>query len=202
MQFKKNFVFFVLAAVIASASAIPLPGSVDLVSATNDLVNVVDFPVRGRSPVKVEVRDPRHGGDSGSRGRGDSRNRRDVSSCLHYPTSWSRLIQTSFNQLEARRHGSGSRGRGDSRGRRDLEARRHGSGSRGRGNSHTRRDLEARRHGSGSRGRGDSRDRRDLEARRHGSGSRGRGDSRNRRGLEARRHGSGSRNRGDSRDRK
>ncbi len=91
-----------------------------MVSATNDLVNVVDFPVRGRSPVKVEVRDPRHGGDSGSRGRGDSRNRRDVSSCLHYPTSWSRLIQTSFNQLEARRHGSGSRGRGDSRGRRDV----------------------------------------------------------------------------------
>ena len=45
-----------------------------------DNVNMVDLPFRGRSPVKVEARDPRHGGDSGSRGRGDSHGRRDVSS--------------------------------------------------------------------------------------------------------------------------
>ena len=54
-----------------------------MISATNDLVNnvdLVDLPFRGRSPVKVEARDPRHGGDSGSRGRGDSHGRRDVSS--------------------------------------------------------------------------------------------------------------------------
>ena len=63
-----------------------LPGSSDLVTGTNDLVNkgvVVDLSVRGRSPAWVEMRDPRHGGDSGSRGRGrsGSRKRQDVS-CL------------------------------------------------------------------------------------------------------------------------
>ena len=54
-----------------------------MISAPKDLFNnvdVVDLPFRGRNPVKVETRDPRHGGDSGSRGRGDSHGRRDVSS--------------------------------------------------------------------------------------------------------------------------
>ena len=54
-----------------------------MISASSDFVNnvdLVDLPFRGRSPVKVEARDPRHGGDSGSRGRGDSHGRRNVSS--------------------------------------------------------------------------------------------------------------------------
>ncbi|KAI9059063.1 hypothetical protein FKP32DRAFT_1680185 [Trametes sanguinea] len=123
MQFKQNFVIFVLAAVLSSVSAIPLPGS-DIVSGTDSAFSkgvtdaAFDLPFRGRSPFPVLARDPRHG--SGSRGRGDSKGRR--------------------GELEARRHGSGSRGRGDSRTRRsELEARRHGSGSRGRGDSQGRR---------------------------------------------------------------
>ncbi|KAI0655303.1 hypothetical protein C8Q70DRAFT_1057664 [Cubamyces menziesii] len=191
MQFKSNFVVFVVAAVLATAvSAIPLPGS-EITSGTGALLDKAlvgpnfEVDVRGRSPVRILARGPRHG--SGSRGRSGSR---------------SAAVKT----IEARRHGSGSRGRGDSRGRRDLEARRHGSGSRGRSGSRsaTIKTIEARRHGSGSRGRGDSRGRRDLEARRHGSGSRGRSGSRsaNVRTIEARRHGSGSRGRGDSRGRR
>ena len=51
--------------------------------------------------------------DSGSRGRGDSRGRRDVSN-----TQLERSTAAYYHiQLEARRHGSGSRGRGDSRSR-------------------------------------------------------------------------------------
>ena len=126
MQFKSNFVVFVIAAVLSTAvSAIPvcppassrltkltlmctvllqLPGS-EITSGTDALLDKAlvgpnfDIDVRGRSPVRVLARDPRHG--SGSRGRSGSR---------------SATVKT----IEARRHGSGSRGRGDSRDRRDV----------------------------------------------------------------------------------
>ncbi|KAH9887676.1 hypothetical protein C8Q73DRAFT_668689 [Cubamyces lactineus] len=152
MQFKSNFVVFVIAAILSTAvSAIPLPGS-EITSGTDALLDKAlvgpnfDIDVRGRSPVRVLARDPRHG--SGSRGRSGSRS-------------------ATAKTIEARRHGSGSRGRGDSRDRRDLEARRHGSSSRGRSGSRsaTVKTIEARRHGSGSRGRGDSRGRRGFIAR-------------------------------------
>ena len=101
----KTFVLFVVAAVVASVSAIPVrclfpspaplfftvlhkvPGGLDLVPGFNAFADkgiVADFPVRGRSPARILARDPRHGGDSGSRGRSGSRTRRDVCTILYY----------------------------------------------------------------------------------------------------------------------
>ncbi|TCD60952.1 hypothetical protein EIP91_009267 [Steccherinum ochraceum] len=152
MQFKKNFLLFVLAAVMTTAvGALPVPTPGEVV-AVSDVAHVE------KSFLPIEAREDftkRRHGDSKERGR--SHDRRD--------------------DLEARRHGD-SNERGRSRDRRDeIEARRHGDS---RGRSHDRREeveLTKRRHGdSGERGR--SRDRRDeIEARRHGD-SRGRSHDR------------------------
>ncbi|KAI8984841.1 hypothetical protein BD414DRAFT_547249 [Trametes punicea] len=101
MQFKPAFAVFVVTAVLSSAAAIPLPGhnvvsdrGADVVSTKGVVQPGLNLPVRGRSPVRVLGRDPRHG--SGSRGRSGSRS-------------------ANLRAIEARRHGSGSRGRSASR---------------------------------------------------------------------------------------